>query len=282
MQFVLITGVSTGIGLACTQYLIDEGFFVFGSVRKEEDAKRLEQDLGSQFKALLFDVTDTEAIQKAVKEVESILNGQGLTALVNNAGIAFSGPLQHLPIEKFQLQYDVNVMGVIRVTQAFLPFLGATKPQTFPPGKIINISSISGILTGPFVGIYASSKFALESLTDGFRRELSIYGIDAISIQPGPIKTPIWGKALKGEGAYLDTDYAPILAGMGKSIEKSEREALPAIAVAKVVHKAITLKRPKTRYIVTKNKWMIWFASRLIPDRMMDKFVERGLKKRIS
>ena len=281
MKYVLLTGASTGIGHSSTAYLIDQGFFVIGSVRKQTDADKLETEFKENFKAILFDVTDDEAIQKSVATVESIVGNNGLAALVNNAGIAVSGPMQHVALEKLRFQLDVNVLGVVRVTQAFLPLLGASKDSPFPAGRIIQMSSVSGKITAPFIGPYAASKYALEAISDAFRRELILFGIKVVIIEPGPIKTPIWGKTIVSDDRlYDDTDYGVILQKRGKSIAKTEAAAIPAIEVAKIVHRALTLKNPKTRYIVANKAWSFKLFE-MMPDKWLDKAVAKPLKKYI-
>ena len=280
MEYVLVTGASTGIGYAIAQLLIDKGYFVFGSVRKEEDADRLKQDFGSkQFEALLFDVRDSAAIQQAVTIVEAELNGQSLSGLINNAGIGVIGPLAHIPMEDIRLQFDVNVIGLLDVTKAFLPLLGARMPVLEKPGKIINVSSVAGINTTPIAGLYSASKFAVESISDALRRELFLYGIDVIVLQPGPIKTPIWDKTRAVQDAYLDTDYGPILKGLSLRLEESAAKAMDPMAVAQRAYQALQLKRPKTRYIIAKNAWMLKLMSKFVPDRVVDRIIFRTLKK---
>ena len=234
MEYILITGASTGIGYATAQHLIQNGYFVFGSVRKQEDAQKLETDFKVNFKALIFDVADSEAIHNAKVEVEKIIGDNNLKGLINNAGIVAHGPLQHIPMEEFKYQFEVNVFGILRVTQAFLPLLGASQERKSKPGKIINISSVSGIFTTPFIVPYCASKASVESLTDGLRRELLMFGIDAISIRPGPIKTPIWKKAISTNNRYSETDYGAIYEKTNKLISKTEANAIPPIKVAKL------------------------------------------------
>ncbi|MEN0006683.1 MAG: SDR family oxidoreductase [Bacteroidota bacterium] len=282
MQYVLITGVSSGIGNHLLKDLHQKGYFVFGSVRKEADAARLRSEYESRFQPLVFDVTDGEAIALAVPKVAETLNGQPLTALINNAGIAVSGPLQYIPMEKVRLQFDVNVIGVVQVTQAFLPMLGAVENFQGSPGRIINISSISGLLTAPYTALYSASKFALESLTDGYRRELKDFGIEAISIQPGPIKTPIWGKVESLQGDYSKTPYASVFNKIDKYLHEVEAGALPPAEVAKAVHKALMQPKPKTRYTVAKAGGIIRLISNIFPARWVDNITISNLKKRLS
>ena len=192
---VVVTGASTGIGEACAQLLAEKGFMVFGSVRKTADAERLKARFGENFAPLFFDVTDAEAVLRAAKEVENWLSGRTLAGLVNNAGIAVPGPLLHVPIADLRRQLEVNLIGQMQVTQAFAPLLGARDPQGGPPGRIVNMSSVAGRIARPFFGPYNASKFGLEGLSDALRRELTVYGIKVVVIQPGMISTPIWDKA---------------------------------------------------------------------------------------
>jgi NAD(P)-dependent dehydrogenase (short-subunit alcohol dehydrogenase family) len=249
---VLITGVSTGIGFDTARELIAHGFRVLGSVRKAEDGTRVKQALGEHFTPLLFDVTDADAIARAVPQVQEIVGPAGLAGVVNNAGVAPSGPLMHMPIEEFQRCIDINVFGVLRVTQAFLPLLGARKNCPHPPGRIVNLSSISGGIAFPLVGAYACSKHALEAMTDALRRELGIYGIQVVAIEPGSIQTPIWEKAQAGDPRYAKTDYADAMAKMPEFAAEENRKGKPVTVVSAAIRAALTSRRPKTRYPLTR------------------------------
>lgn len=272
----LITGVSTGIGFDAARLLIERGYRVFGSVRKQTDADKVSQELGADFTPLLFDVTDEPAIVAAAEQVREAVGDQGLRALVNNSGVSGAGPLMHYPVSEMRQMLEVNVLGLLAVTQAFLPLLGARKNCPHPPGRIVNISSISGQLVFPFVGAYGASKHAVEALNDGLRRELRMYGIEVIAIEPGSIRTPIWEKAAGADARYNDTDYAQALAGLPEILDKMVRTGKPVEVVSAAIHEAITAKRPKTRYPLT---WMI-HAPRFLGDRALDKLLckEMGLK----
>jgi len=274
MEYVVVTGASTGIGYAITKYLMERDYHVFGSVRKQEDADRLSADFGEGFHALLFDVLDEDAIEKAREEVVDILHGKKLAAVVNNAGIALGGPLKYLPSAEVRKQMDVNVVGLLAVSRAFIPHL--ENPDR--PGKIINISSVSGLLVSPFTSLYSASKFAVEAITHGLRRELYFHGVTAVSIQPGPIKTPIWDKALSFSGKYDHTEYGPVLADMDRFIKKTEQGAIPPERVAKVVYRAIRARKPRATYLVMKGA----FFARIItwlPHSWVDKLMASRAKK---
>lgn len=281
MQTIVITGVSTGIGYAIADDLLAQGFQVLGSVRKLADAETLQNKWGQAFTPLLFDVTDKAGIAAAVAQTRDLLNGRPLAALINNAGIATPGPLLHFDLDEFRTQFEVNVFGLLAVTQAFAPLLGALPNFPHSPGRIINISSVSGEITYPFMGAYSASKHAVEALSDGLRAELLIYGVDVIVVQPGTIKTPIISKFGEQIGRYAQTGYAPYLPRVAQVIAKRERTAMPVDRVVKVVRTAVTDPTPRSRYPVPRQWLMGWWLPRLIPDRWLDRFAARelGLKR---
>lgn len=258
--------------------LVNEGYRVFGSVRKASDAQRISAELGDNCVPLVFDVTDTKAIAAASEHVKTALDGETLSALVNNAGIAVAGALLDLPIEEFQQQLEVNLVGQLKVTQAFAPLLGIDETLQGPKGRIINISSISGVRAMPFMGAYASSKFGLEGFSETLRRELMLYGIDVIVIGPGPIQTPIWDKAEQIEVAkFKDSAYLPILKTFQKETVKRGREGYPVEYMADVILNAISAANPKTRYPVVKSSPMEKLIVRLAPKRLLDKIIAKKL-----
>jgi NAD(P)-dependent dehydrogenase (short-subunit alcohol dehydrogenase family) len=270
---VLITGVSTGIGFDAARYLVERGYRVFGSVRTQADADRVSKALGAQFMPLLFDVTDEAAISDAVQRVHAVVGDRGLHALVNNSGISGAGPLMHHPMPEIRRMFDVNVFGLLAVTRAFLPLLGARRNCPHPAGRIINISSISGGLVFPFVGAYGATKHAVEALSDGLRRELSIYGIAVIAIEPGNIRTPIWEKSASMDPAYAGTDYAPILAKLPAILAEMVRRGDPVERVSVAIYKAVSAARPKTRYPLT----FLWRLSRLLGDLTLDRLTLKAM-----
>jgi NAD(P)-dependent dehydrogenase (short-subunit alcohol dehydrogenase family) len=279
MKHILITGASTGIGYDAARYLIERGYHVFGSVRKQADAERVQAALGERFTPLLFDVTDEVAVKTAVSQVTEKVGKDGLFGLVNNAGIAVPGPLMHLTLEQMRQQLEVNVIGVLTVTQAFLTLLGANANGSHPPGRIVNISSVSGRTAYPFFGAYAASKHALEAMTDVLRRELSIYGINVIGVNPGPIQTPIWDKAEEIDPApFVGTDYEKaLLYSQDYAIERGRR-GLPVEVVSRVICEALESRRPKSRYPVVRNRLYGWTLPQWLPDRLVDRIVNRMLK----
>lgn len=274
---VVVTGASTGIGAACLHYLVGKGFHVFGSVRKEADAEAMRKAYGADATPLLFDVTDSAAVNRAAKEVANAIGGTPLVGLVNNAGVAVPGPLMHVALDEVRRQLEINVVGVLAVTQAFLPLLGARPKGVAKPGRIVMMSSVSGRIGFPFLGPYVASKYALEGLSESLRRELMLYGIDVIVIEPGAIATPIWDKASENDRSlYAKTDYAESLDKVANYMITHGREGLPAVVVAKAVHEALTAKRPKARIALVSGKLMNWTIPRLMPLRILDKVLGKG------
>lgn len=277
---VVITGVSSGIGLATAKVLIDSGFRVFGSVRKQSDADRLSGELGDSFTPLLFDITDEDAANRAASVVGDELAGRPLTGLVNNAGVAVAGPLLELPIADFRRQIDVNLTGAVIVTKAFAPLLGAVSGFTGTPGRIVNVSSVSGKFAPPFMGPYAASKFALEGLSDSLRRELMIFGVDVIVIAPGMVATPIWEKAEDQDvSVFAGSPYGQSLRAMRELALKGGRSGLDPERIAHVIEHALTVKAPKARYEVRNDRAMGLVTS-LLPTRVADQIVARKLNLR--
>ena len=279
MKQVVITGSSTGIGRAAAQELAAHGYHVFGSVRREADAAELQAQLGQRFTPLLFDVTDEAAIKAAAGRVTDALAGQGLCGLVNNAGVGGGGPLMHQPLAEVRRMFEINVLGALAVTQAFLPLLGARRPQPQPIGRIVNVSSVGGKITPPFLGAYSASKHALEAMSNALRRELSIYGIDVIVIEPGSVKTAIWDKAEQEgfAGKYADTAYGPIAAGFEKAFISQGRAGIGPEVVAGVIRRALESPHPKTRYALPDDPIQGWLLPRLLPDRWLDRIIAARL-----
>jgi NAD(P)-dependent dehydrogenase (short-subunit alcohol dehydrogenase family) len=272
----VVTGVSTGIGRAIVNSMIDEGWRVFGSVRKQSDADSAQQALGKKFSPLIFDVTETNAVMRAAELVDKALDGRTLNGLVNNAGIAVAGPVAKIPLDEIKHQFDVNVYGPIRVIQAFLPLLGADHSRTGEPGKIINMSSVAGKIASPFMSPYAMSKHALEALSDSLRRELMIHGIDVAIVGPGAIKTPIWDKADKiNVEQYRDTEYADLLSGMKDMMQEFGNEGLPPEDVGKLVAGMLSGRKNAARYAIQKDRFLKFTLPRLLPTRMIDKAIAK-------
>jgi NAD(P)-dependent dehydrogenase (short-subunit alcohol dehydrogenase family) len=278
MRSVVVTGASTGIGRATAKLLMDKGFRVFGSVRKQTDADRLKSELGANFTPLLFDVTDEAAVLAASREVRTALNEETLAGLVNNAGIVVAGPALEISTDRFRRQMDVNLIGPIIATQAFGPLLGTDPLLKGPKGRIVMISSVAGKIGNPLMSPYSASKHALEGLTESLRRELMLFGIDVIIVAPGPVKTPIWSKS--EEAVDLDnlknSPYLPALQKVGAYLKHLDSIALPPERIAERVHDALTLPHPKVRYQIAPNP-IAQIITGLLPKRVVDKIMAKRI-----
>src|SRR6202163_236636 len=228
MKSVVITGASTGIGWATAKLLIEHGFRVFGSVRKQADADRLRGEFGANFTPLLFDVTNEAAVLAAAREVRAALGGETLFGLVNNAGIAVAGPVLELAADEFRRQMDVNVIGPVIATQAFGPLLGAEASLKGPKGRIVMVSSVAGKNGNPLTSAYSASKHAIEGLSEGLLGELMLCGIDVIIIEPGAGHTPIWAKAEEVDiSPYKNSPFFPTLERLRKFMLHLSEIGLP-------------------------------------------------------
>lgn len=278
MQSVVITGVSTGIGWGIAKVLIQKGFRIFGSVRKIEDAERLTKEFGTNFIPLVFDVTDEAAVQAGARQVREQLNGETLFGLVNNAGIAVPAPLIHQSTDEFRHQLEVNLVSVLIVTKAFVPLLGSDRSIRGTPGRIINISSVSGVRGFPFVGAYATSKHGLEGFSESLRRELMLYGIDVIIIGPGSIATPIWDKAEKEDlSRYAETDYIEAARRVYEYMIRDGRKGYPPEKVGEVVWHVLTTPQPRVRYAIIPGSTFRRIIQALLPRRVIDRIIARNL-----
>lgn len=271
VRSVLITGASTGIGEACAVHLASRGWRVFAGVRRMEDGHRLEEMTSGILVPVLLDVTQADLIAAALAQVRETVGERGLHGLINNAGIAVGGPLEFLPAEQIEYQFQVNVFGAIAVTQAFLPLVRAAR------GRIVFTSSNSGFWCEPFLSVYGGTKHALEAIGDSLRVELRPWGIQVALIEPGMIKTPIWDKA---RAAVADADavlppealerYAEPLAALRRMVHKTPAIAAEPVRVALAVAHALEARRPRTRYRVGLDSRAQYYLRRLLPDRVRD------------
>lgn len=273
---VVITGASTGIGEACALRLAKLGFRVFAGVRKAEDGEKLRSAASDRLVPVHLDVTDSASIRSAAGAVTRTLGDTPLAGLVNNAGIAVAAPIEFLPLDALRRQLEVNVVGQVAVTQAFLPLLRQAR------GRIVNMGSVSGRIASPFVGAYSASKFALEALTDSLRVELRPWGIKVSIVEPGVIKTPIWQKSLSAaERLVADIPqeahilYGPATNAMQAGITRLD--GLPPDRVADVVAHALTARRPKARYVVGRDA-RLGIALTYLPTRLRDRLIGGRLK----
>ena len=259
----LVTGASSGIGEACAARLARAGWRVLAGVRRRGDAPEGTEEVE-------LDVTDAAQIRAAAEGVED------LHALVNNAGIAIAMPLEFVPLEELRHQLEVNLVGQVAVTQAFLPALRRTR------GRIVFVGSIAGKSALPFLGPYAASKHALEAVADSLRLELRPWGIRVSIVEPGTIKTPIWTRgAAKADELLAANDnaaelYGDRVAAFRRVAAKRGAGGAPAEKVAAVVESALTAERPRVRYLVGRDARIRAGFERL-PARARDRLYERLL-----
>jgi NAD(P)-dependent dehydrogenase (short-subunit alcohol dehydrogenase family) len=282
MKYVVVTGASSGIGRGIVKVLIQKGFHVFGSVRKQADADSLIEEFGDKVTPLIFEATDIVAVKEAAVQVKSIVGDSTLSGLVNNAGVAVTGPMMHVPIDEFRYQMEVNTIGPIIAIQAFLPLLGAVNPPVENPGRIINITSMAGVRAAPFFGPYSASKHALEAISGSLRQELMLYGVDVIIIGPGAVATPIWNKAEQVDiSQYDNTDYKQSYKKMNDFMSVMGPQGIPVEKVGELVHHTITTSKPKVRYAIAPNMLTDWIIPQNLPKRVLDNIIagKIGLKK---
>ena len=277
---IVITGVSTGIGMELAKQFAQSGYQVFGSVRKLTDAGELMDEFPDNFLPLIFDVTDYKAIEAAFEEVKNLLKGEPLVGLINNSGIAVTGPLMQLPIDDFKRQFEVNLFGLIKVTQTFLPLLGAADGFSGSPGRIINISSAAGQIGFPFMSPYCGSKHAVEGVSESLRRELMHLGIKVIIVGPTAIKTPIWEK----EGIEVSDNvrkgiFGKQVANFIYMFSKSGEKAMPAQEFAQKVVVIFEKKKPKSRYAISANRLEEWLMPRYMPAETVDSSIGKMLNR---
>ena len=272
----MITGASTGIGRATALHLDSDGFRVFAGVRRDRDAESLSKEASGRLQPLHLDVVDPLSIESARKTVHAALGQAGLQGIVNNAGISVAAPFEFLDLDELRRQLEVNVVGPVAVTQAFLPLIRKGG------GRIVNIGSIGGRMAAPILGPYAISKFAMEAFSDSLRVELKPWGIHVSLVEPGSIATPIFGKGQ----AYADKTrselpaealeyYATSIEAVRGAFREMERAAIPPKHAARAIQHALTAKRPRTRYLVGLDARIQALLAWLLPDRLRDAVLTR-------
>jgi NAD(P)-dependent dehydrogenase (short-subunit alcohol dehydrogenase family) len=276
---VVITGASTGIGRATARYLAERGFRVFAGVRRDEDAEALRQESAGQLTPLRVDVTDRGSIESAAREVEAAVGGEGLRGLVNNAGIGIGAPLEFIDLDELRRQLEVNVIGPVAVTQAFLALIRACR------GRVVNVGSIGGRVAQPMLGPYNASKFALEALSDSLRMELAPWGIHVSLVEPGSIATAIWEKTdayaermIPTLGPRARELYGTAIGAVLDAARTLSKQAIAPQAVSKAIHHALTARRPRTRYLVGTDARVQAVLARFVPDRARDAVLLRFLR----
>ncbi len=272
---VLVSGASTGIGHAISMHLARNGYTVYAGARKEGDRERLEAE-HARIRPIILDVTVSADVARAVQTIREA--GDTLAGLVNNAGIAVAGPLEFLPLDALRQQFEINTIAPIAMAQAALPLLRESR------GRIVNIGSIAGRLSAPFVGPYSASKAALASLTDALRQELARFGIAVSLLEFASVKTPIWAKGRAGRDALVAsmppqamTHYGALADAVIAQTRTEEREGMDPQRIADTVLAALRAPRPRERYVIG-HKAKIQAVAAILPPSTRDRLVKRVMK----
>lgn len=275
---IVITGASTGIGAACALRMDQRGYRVFAGVRREEDGERLRGMASDRLTPLIIDVTHQRTIDDAAAAVEEAVGPRGLAGLLNNAGIAVTGPVEYLELDRYRQQFEINYFGQIAVTQAFMPAIRRAR------GRVLFMGSIAGLVSAPFLSPYAGTKHALEALTDSMRVEMAPWGIKVIVIEPGAFKTPIWDKGLELADEILEEApeealrlYDPFIEPVRSYAREQNESGGDVSKVANAVEHALTAKRPKTRYLVGGDARIQALAKKWLPDSLVDRLTRQQL-----
>ncbi len=274
MQSILVTGASTGIGRACAVRLAASGHRVFGGVRTDADAVRLAEHGGGSLHPVLLDVTDQAQIDAVAEQISR--DGGGLYGVVNNAGVAYGGPIEYLPVDVWRDQFEVNVFGQVAVTRTMLPLVRKSR------GRIVFIGSIGGKLATMMMGPYNASKFAIEAIGESLRQELRPWGIGVSVIEPGAVKTEIWEKGRETADrlerelpAEAVERYSPHITAIRKGIEMQDKSGVGPDKVAEAVDHALFAPRPRTRYLVGTPARVQSAMVRILPDRSREAILRR-------
>ena len=274
-ELVVITGASTGIGAATARELARRGFHVLAGVRRDRDADAIR---APGIEPVTIDITNAEHIQALATRVYEDPQGRAVRALVNNAGIGVNVPVEAFAIDEWRRLFEVNLFGHIAVTQALLPALIRSK------GRVVNISSVGGKIAMATYGPYAATKFALEAVSDSLRRELAPTGVQVVVVEPGAVSTEMPGRAIATANELASTmtpeqgrRYGALVQAINAQTASHTTSCLPADAAAKVITKAVTARKPRTRYTVGRDAAMIRLV-RILPDRTLDRILAAALR----
>jgi len=266
-KIVLITGATAGIGRTTALHLAKQGHHVIATGRKVAELASLKTEAGASAKldTLVLDVTSATSIASAVSAVAALTDGKGLDVLVNNAGFGVLGPTSEISDSEMRRQYETNVFGLMAVTRAFLP-----KMRERRSGRIINVSSVGGLITLPYFGVYNSTKYAIESLSDALRYELRPFGIDVSLIEPGVIRTNFEATAVSNLASLTETPYSGALGKYEQMSKMADRFASNPIVIAKAISRAVNARRPSARYVAPWSTNFVLFFRAIAPTFVWD------------
>jgi NAD(P)-dependent dehydrogenase (short-subunit alcohol dehydrogenase family) len=275
-EIVVVTGASKGIGAATARELARRGFHVLAGVRRDRDADVIR---GPGIEPVIIDVTNSEHIAALATRVQADPEGRPLRALVNNAAIQANVPIETFAIDKWRNMFEVNLFGQVAVTQALLPALFRSK------GRVVNISSVGGKVAMTAYGPYAGTKFAIEAVSDSLRRELAPSRVQVVVVEPGAVRTEMLGRAIasaQDSTSAMTPEQAQRYGGLVHAVNaqaaSSTSRGLPAEAAANVIAKAVTARKPRTRYTVGRDAAVITRMARFLPDRVLDRVLAVGLR----
>ncbi|WP_437597813.1 SDR family NAD(P)-dependent oxidoreductase [Sorangium sp. So ce590] len=274
-EIAIITGASTGIGAATARELARRGFHVLAGVRRDRDADAIR---GPGIEPLILDITNPDHIRALATRVHGDPQGRAVRALVNNAAMAVNAPVEVFAIDEWRRLFEVNLFGHIAVTQTLLPALIRSK------GRVVNISSVGGKVAMATYGPYAGTKFALEAVSDSLRREIAPLGVQVVVVEPGAVRTEMPGRAIASAHEVTSTmtpeqsqRYGGLVQAIIAQTAYHTKSGLPADAAAKVIAKAVTARKPRTRYTVGREAALLTLV-RILPDRILDLLFAAALR----
>jgi NAD(P)-dependent dehydrogenase (short-subunit alcohol dehydrogenase family) len=275
-EIAIITGASTGMGAATARELARRGFHVLAGVRRDRDADAIK---GPGIDPLIIDITNPDHIRALATRVHGDPQGRAVRALVNNAAIAVNAPVEVFAIDEWRRLFEVNLFGHIAVTQTLLPALIRSK------GRVVNISSVGGRIAMATYGPYASAKFALEAVSDSLRREIAPLGVQVVVIEPGAVRTEMAGRAIAAArelASIMTPEQSQRYGGLVQAITAQAawftESGLSADAAAKVIAKAVTARKPRTRYTIGRDAALLTLSARILPDRILDRVFAAALR----
>ncbi len=274
-ELVVVTGASTGIGAAAARELARKGFHVLAGVRRDRDADAIRL---TGVEPVILDITEPEHVGALAARVAH--DPRALHALINNAGIQVNAPVEAMPMQQWRWVFDVNLFGHIAVTQALLPALLSTR------GRVVNISSVGGTIAMATYGANAGAKFALEAVSDSLRREVAPMGVDVVVVQPGGVRTQMAARGIRTANHLAaemtpeqDERYGGLVQANNALMDSGTARGVTADAAARIIAKAVTTRRPRTRYTIGRDAALLTRLVRLLPDRMLDRMLAANLDR---
>ncbi|MGW0926877.1 SDR family oxidoreductase [Streptomyces sp. NPDC002755] len=275
-EMIFVSGASTGMGAATARELARRGYHVLAGVRRQSDADALR---ATRVEPVILDVTAPEHIEALAARIAGDPQRRKLVGLVNNAGIAVNAPVETLPLDQWRRQFEVNLFGHIAVTQALLPFLHDSR------GRIVNISSLGGKVAMATYGAYAGAKFALEAVSDALRRELAPHGVQVVVVEPGGVKTEMTGHGIERARQFVKDmtpverrRYGNLMQAIINQATEFTTQGVPADKAALAIAKAVTTRKPRTRYTIGRDAAIMTRLVWLLTDRALDRLAAANLR----